>query len=100
MKHIGQKWAWKTRQIDWACEVMNRASSVIWWIDRHAPSCVSGLMYHLYWFIDDAASAWFARAYQGSWEEIADAWEHEDEDWLSPFQRLVADGRILPLYME
>jgi len=97
VKDIRKTFAWKTRQIGWACETMNRASDAIGWIDRHAPTWLADLLYHVYWNVDAWASAWFACAYQGSREEIHDAWEHEDEDWLSPFQRMVADGRILPL---
>jgi len=97
VKDIRKTFAWKTRQIGWACEIINRASSVIWWIDHHAPHWVSDPLYRVYWRLDAWASDWFCRAYEGSEEEIQDAWEHEDEDWLNPFQRMIANGRILPL---
>ncbi len=97
MRNIGNMFERKTRQIGRACRIMNRASAAIGWIEIHAPQWLSGLLYRVYWRVDDWASDRFSRAYPGSIEEIRDAWEHQDEDWLSPFQRKVADGRILPL---
>ena len=87
----------KTRQIGWACEVMNRASDVIGWIDRHLPMCISDVLFHVYWWVDAKALNYFQRAYQGSWEEIEQAWEFADENWLSRFQKMVVNERILPL---
>jgi len=87
----------KTRQIGWACEVMNRASDVICLIDKHMPQRIADVLFHAYWWIDAKASNYFCRAYEGSWEEIRDAWDHADETWLSRFQKMVVNERILPL---
>jgi hypothetical protein len=100
MKDIRKLWAWKSRQIGWACDIMNAASSVMDWIDRHTPQWISDRLLRAYWFVDDLAGSWFASAYDGSWEEIRDAWNHAEEDWLSPFQKMVANERILPLSFE
>lgn len=97
MKNIGKTFKCKTRQLNLAVIIMQLSSDLIWWIDLHMPQWVSGPLYRVYWLVDGLASALFARAYEGSIEEINDAWDHEDEDWLSPFQRMVADGKILPL---
>lgn len=88
--------AWKEWQIDCSCRLMNRLSDLMTWTDHHFSTSVCDLLYRLYWLLDDLLKEWFNRAYEGSWSEIEQAWEFSDEDWLTDFQRLVADGRILP----
>ena len=75
------------------------------WLERHAPEA-GDLFCHLRWAFEQRVfSPMFAWAYSGSIREIEDAFEFSfDEmqygcrhDWLTPFQRKVAEGRILPL---
>jgi RecJ-like exonuclease len=94
--HTEIRWALKTLQINAACDIMNRASDLIALVERVLPKRLADAAYRVYWAVDAAASNWFSRVYQGSWEEIEQAWDHDGERWLNDFQRKVAAGRILP----
>jgi hypothetical protein len=78
--------------------------NTIVWLDAHAPR-VGDLFCHVRWAFEARVfDPLFAWSYDGSEQEIQDAWEHGDDtkkygsyDWLSPFQRMIANERILPL---
>jgi hypothetical protein len=94
---IETTFARKDRQLTLLCALSNRIGSCVSWLDAHCPECVMGRLFPLYWRIEAEIGRRWSFAYQGSLEEIEQAWEFPDEDWLSPFQKAIVRERILPL---
>lgn len=93
---VERAWAVKTWQIGVWCRMSNATLALAVMSDRW-PSWLSRLAHELHWAMMDISGDRIVQAMEGSREEIDMAFEHADEDWLSPFQRMVVNERILPL---
>jgi hypothetical protein len=93
---VEKAWAVKTWMIGMAFRIEDAGLALAVMSDRW-PGWRCYLVHRFYWWLTDATHAMYCRAEAGSREEIEMAFEHADEDWLSPFQRMVVNERILPL---
>lgn len=96
----------KERSLGFALWADRLAFNPIFWASQHGYERIADVLCLLHWWIQDhVVDPIWSRCYEGSWTEIELGIEFvEDElryggsnDWLSPFQRMIANERILPL---
>ena len=89
------KYKIKGLNINLASLMMCKAFKIIVLSERYFPRWLDNILFELYQIEETLGHRWFGYFYEGSIQEIQDAFEHSGEHWLSPFQKMIAEGKIL-----
>lgn len=95
----------KERAIGFALWMEGLVFNPIFWASQHGHEWIVDVLGPLHWWIQDHVVYPICdRCYEGSQTEIEQGVEFAEDyplgsknDWLSPFQRMIANERILPL---